>query len=187
MWQPWKPHGDEEAGLKLGRLRPGQGRTPRRLVPWWVRAMRRVKAAGVARRQPKTSRGGGGLRRRAAPSRMYGRRSVVKVSFRRNRGQRRLGKARALSGARASAARARPRSRLRCRARKPRYHGYRAGVGARRPIDVVIHCLAGGRGPDRSAVSMYASWWPGWSATLVRGLSGSRSIITTLMTSTSIC
>jgi type IV secretory pathway VirD2 relaxase len=85
VWLPWKTGGDEEAGLKLGRLQPGQGRGPRRLVPWWVGAMRRAKAASVARRQPKTSAGGGGLRRRAA--RLYGRRSVVKASFRRNRGK----------------------------------------------------------------------------------------------------
>src|SRR5271170_7277815 len=87
MWLPWKRSGDEEAGLKLGLLKPGQGRGPRRLVPWWVGALRRAKAASVMRRQPKTSAGGGGLRRRVAPSRMYGRRSVVKASFRRNRGK----------------------------------------------------------------------------------------------------
>jgi type IV secretory pathway VirD2 relaxase len=87
VWLPWKPGGDEEAGLRLGRLRLGRARGPRRLVPWWVGAMRRAKAASVARRQPKTSAGGGGLRRRVAPSRMYGRRSVVKASFRRNRGK----------------------------------------------------------------------------------------------------
>ena len=50
------PNGDEEAGLRLRPLKPGQGRGPRRLVPWWVRAMRRVKASGCARRQSKTSR-----------------------------------------------------------------------------------------------------------------------------------
>jgi len=87
MWLPWKPGGDEEAGLKLGRLKPGQGHGPRRLVPWWVGALRRAKAASVMRRQPKTSAGGGGLRRRVAPARLYGRRSVVKASFRRNRGK----------------------------------------------------------------------------------------------------
>jgi type IV secretory pathway VirD2 relaxase len=87
MWLPWKRGGDEEAGLKLGRLKPGQGRGPRRLVPWWVGALRRAKAASVMHRQPKTSAGGGGLRRRVAPARMYGRRSVVKASFRRNRGK----------------------------------------------------------------------------------------------------
>jgi type IV secretory pathway VirD2 relaxase len=85
LWLPWKPHGDDDAGLKLGRLNPGQGRKQQRLVPWWVGAMRRAKAARVMRRQPKTSAGGGGLRRRVAPPRMYGRRSVVKASFRRNR------------------------------------------------------------------------------------------------------
>jgi type IV secretory pathway VirD2 relaxase len=86
MWLPWKPGVDEEAGLKLGWLKPGQGRGSRRLVPWWVGALRRAKAASVMRRQPKTSAGGGGLRRRVAPAGLYGRRSVVKASFRRNRG-----------------------------------------------------------------------------------------------------
>ena len=84
-WLPWKPHGDEEAGLKLARLKPGQGRGPRRLVPWWVGAMRRAKAASVMRRQPKTSAGGGGLRSKRILVKTYGRRSVVKASFRRNR------------------------------------------------------------------------------------------------------
>ena len=87
VWLPWKPHEDDEAGLKLGRLKPGQGREPRRLVPWWEVALRRAKAVNVMRRQPKTSAGGGGLRRRVAPARLYGRRSVVKASFRRNRGK----------------------------------------------------------------------------------------------------
>ena len=85
LWLPWKPHEDEETGLKLGRLKPGQGRKERRLTPWWVGAMRRARASGVMRRQPKTSAGGGGLRRRPVLARTYGRRSVVKASFRRNR------------------------------------------------------------------------------------------------------
>jgi type IV secretory pathway VirD2 relaxase len=84
-WLPWKPHGDDDAGLKLGRLNPGQRGQQRRLVPWWVRAMRRAKAAGVMRRQSKTSREGGGLRRKPILTKAYGRRSVVKTSFRRNR------------------------------------------------------------------------------------------------------
>jgi hypothetical protein len=29
LWLPWKPHGDDEAGLKLARLKPGQARGPR--------------------------------------------------------------------------------------------------------------------------------------------------------------
>ena len=63
VWLPWKPHGDEEAGLKLGHLNPGQGRKQRRLTPWWVGAMRRAKAARVMRRQPEDQRG----RRRPPP------------------------------------------------------------------------------------------------------------------------
>ena len=84
-WLPWQPHEDEEAGLKLGRLKPGQARGPRRLVPWWERALRRAKAASVMRRQPRTSAGGGGRRRKPILAKAYGRRSVVKASFRRNR------------------------------------------------------------------------------------------------------
>jgi type IV secretory pathway VirD2 relaxase len=84
-WLPWKPHEDDDAGLKLGRLNPGQRGKQRRLVPWWVRAMRRAKAAGIMRRQSKTSREGGGLQRKRVLAKAYGRRSVVKPSFRRNR------------------------------------------------------------------------------------------------------
>jgi type IV secretory pathway VirD2 relaxase len=86
MWLPWSPSRDEEAGLRLGRLKPGETRRPRRVRLWLVGAMRRAKAAGAPRRQPKTSAGGGG-RRRVAAARVYGRRSVVKASFRRNRGK----------------------------------------------------------------------------------------------------
>ena len=82
-------NGNEEAGLRLRPLKPGQARGPRRLVPWWVRAMRRARAAQAIRRQPKTSLNGGGTagRRPRAGVRLYGRRSVVKASFRRNRGK----------------------------------------------------------------------------------------------------
>jgi type IV secretory pathway VirD2 relaxase len=85
VWLPWKPHGDEDTGLQLGHLNPGQGRKQRQLTPWWVGAMRRAKAARVMRRQPKTTAGGGGLRRKPILAKVYGRRSVVKASFRRNR------------------------------------------------------------------------------------------------------
>jgi type IV secretory pathway VirD2 relaxase len=47
--------------------------------------MRRAKTAGVMRRQSKTSREGGGLQRKRVLAKVYGRRSVVKPSFRRNR------------------------------------------------------------------------------------------------------
>ncbi len=83
MWLPWSPNRDEEGGLRLGRLKPGQGR-PRRVRLWWIGALRRARAAGAVRRQPKTSAQGGGGRRIPA-ARLYGRRSVVKASFRRNR------------------------------------------------------------------------------------------------------
>src|SRR6266849_4556583 len=86
MWLPWSPSRDEEAGLRLGLLKPGQTRRPRRVRLWWVGAMRRAKGVGAPRRQPKTSAGGGG-RRRVAAARVYGRRSVVKASFRRNPGK----------------------------------------------------------------------------------------------------
>jgi type IV secretory pathway VirD2 relaxase len=85
MWLPWAPAKDEEAGLRLGRLKPGQGRRQPRVKLWWVGAMRRAKAATVMRRQPRTTAKGGGAVRRASGARLYGRRSVVKASFRRNR------------------------------------------------------------------------------------------------------
>jgi hypothetical protein len=78
--------GDEEAGLWLRPLKPGAARGLKRLVPWWVRAERRVAASHITRRQPKTSREGGGRRKLGrSATRFYGRRSVVKASFRRNR------------------------------------------------------------------------------------------------------
>ena len=86
MWLPWQAQAEDETGLKLGRLKPGLGRRQRRLAPWWVGAMRRVKAATGVRRQARSTAGGGGRRRIVAPVRAYARRSVVKASFRRNRG-----------------------------------------------------------------------------------------------------
>ena len=79
--------GDDEPGLRLRPLKPGQARGPKRLVPWWVRVERRVSAARAMRRLPKTSRNGGGRRKLRAAPRPYGRRSVVKASFRRNGGK----------------------------------------------------------------------------------------------------
>ena len=76
--------GDDEPGLRLRPLKPGQARGPKRLVPWWVRAERRVKAASVIRRLSKISRNGGGRRKLRAAPRPFGRRSVIKTSFRRN-------------------------------------------------------------------------------------------------------
>lgn len=69
------------------RLRPEPASRPRRLVPWWARALRRVRVAGTLRRQARGSLGraqvwrddGGG------ELRAYARRSVVKASFSRNR------------------------------------------------------------------------------------------------------
>ena len=85
MWLPWSIAKDEEAGLRLGRLKPGQGRRQPRVRLWWVGAMRRAKAASVMRRQPRITAKGGGAVRRASGMRAYARRSVVKASFRRNR------------------------------------------------------------------------------------------------------
>jgi type IV secretory pathway VirD2 relaxase len=77
---------DRQAGLGLGKLKPGRRRGPKRLVPWWARMLRRVRAAGTVRRQPKIAAGSHAVGRRSPnPSRLYRRRSVVKASFRRNR------------------------------------------------------------------------------------------------------
>jgi hypothetical protein len=80
--------GSDEARLRLRPLKPGRARGPRPPLPWWVRAMWRARAAQAIRRQPKTSLKGGGSagRRMRSGVRLYGRRSVVKASFRRNRG-----------------------------------------------------------------------------------------------------
>jgi type IV secretory pathway VirD2 relaxase len=87
VWLPWKTPADDEAGLKLGPLKAGRGRRARRLVPWWERALRRGKAATVMRRQSRLTAGGGGAVRRVSAAGVYGRRSVVKVSYQRNRGK----------------------------------------------------------------------------------------------------
>src|SRR5580658_7592396 len=79
--------GDDEPGLRLRPLKPGQARGPKRLVPWWVRVERRVHAARAMRRLPKSSRDGGGRRKLRSAASPYGRRSVVKASFRRNGGK----------------------------------------------------------------------------------------------------
>jgi len=75
---------DAAAGLKLPRLKPGQARGPRRLVPWWARMLRRVEASRHVRHQSKRGAGGAARPLDRVP-RLYGRRSVVKASFRRNR------------------------------------------------------------------------------------------------------
>ena len=129
LWLPWKPGGDDEAGLKLARLQPGRARGPRRLVPWWVRAMRRAKAAGVTpttedqcgRWRPAAARGA--IAHVWAAQRGQG---ILPAQS----GQRRLGQARALSGARACPARD-ERGRGFDAARESRYGGDRARVGAR--------------------------------------------------------
>lgn len=88
MWLPWQTDKAEEPGLRLGRLKPGQARGPKRLVPWWVGAMRRATAASVTRRQsPITAEGGGRRRLGRSATHVYGRRSIIKASFRRNRGK----------------------------------------------------------------------------------------------------
>ena len=69
------------------RLRTELTGQPRKLVPWWVRALKQVRIAGSMRRQARGSLGraqvwrddGGG------ELRAYARRSVVKASYSRNR------------------------------------------------------------------------------------------------------
>lgn len=84
MRRPKLLNADAEAGLKLPRLKPGQARGPRRLVPWWARLLRRVEASRRVRHQNKRGAGGAARPLKRAP-RLYGRRSVIKASFRRNR------------------------------------------------------------------------------------------------------
>jgi type IV secretory pathway VirD2 relaxase len=68
------------------RLRPEPAGRPRRLVPWWARALRRLRIGRSLRRQSRGSLGRAQLWRDAgAELRAYARRSVVKASFSRNR------------------------------------------------------------------------------------------------------
>jgi hypothetical protein len=68
------------------RLRPEPEGRPRRLVPWWARALRRVWISRSLRRQGRGSLGRAHPWRDAgAELRAYARRSVVKASFSRNR------------------------------------------------------------------------------------------------------
>lgn len=86
MRRPKYLDADRQAGLRLGKLKPGRPRRSKRLVPWWARMLRRVRAAGTVRRQPKIAAGSRATRRPSqGAARLYGRRSVVKASFRRNR------------------------------------------------------------------------------------------------------
>lgn len=84
MRRPKRLSANGEAGLRLPRLKPGEARGPRRLKPWWARMLRRVEASRRVRHQGK--RGAGSAARSVSQAqRFYGRRSVVKASFRRNR------------------------------------------------------------------------------------------------------
>ena len=83
MRRPKLLRADQEAGVRLPRLKPGQARGPRRPVPWWARMLKRVEASRRVRHQSK--RGAGASARSVCQARrLYGRRSVVKASFRRN-------------------------------------------------------------------------------------------------------
>src|SRR5216684_1982323 len=83
MRRPKLLRADQEAGLRLPRLKPGQARGSWRLVPWWARMLKRVEASRRVRHQSK--RGAGASARSVSQARrLYGRRSVVKASFRRN-------------------------------------------------------------------------------------------------------
>jgi len=75
--------GQEEVDIKL---RPQRAGSPRRLVPWWARALRRFRASGWLRRQEHGSLGRSqAWRNSGGELRAYARRSVVKASFTRNR------------------------------------------------------------------------------------------------------
>ena len=68
------------------RVRSEPAGRPHRLVPWWARALRRLRISRSLRRQPRGSLGRAQLWRDAgAELRAYARRSVVKASFSRNR------------------------------------------------------------------------------------------------------
>jgi type IV secretory pathway VirD2 relaxase len=88
-WLPWRQTAEPEAGLGVGNLDNGR-RKPRQ---WWVGAQRRALAAGKIHQQTKKTAHGGGQRKGGNFTRAYGRRSVVKVSYRRASSTSRKGKA----------------------------------------------------------------------------------------------
>ena len=61
------------------RLRPEPADRPRRLVPWWARALRRVRISRSLRRQARGSLGRAVWRDASVELRAYARRSVVKA------------------------------------------------------------------------------------------------------------
>jgi type IV secretory pathway VirD2 relaxase len=69
------------------KLRHEHAERPRKLVPWWARALRRIgMRQGLRRQQPSGSLSGARAARvRIAEPPAYARRSVVKASFSRNR------------------------------------------------------------------------------------------------------
>jgi len=69
------------------KLRHEHAERPRKLVPWWARALRRIgMRQGLRRQQPSGSLSGARAARvRVAEPPAYARRSVVKASFSRNR------------------------------------------------------------------------------------------------------
>jgi type IV secretory pathway VirD2 relaxase len=69
------------------KLRHEHAERPRKLVPWWARALRRISAGqGLRHQQPSGSLSGTRAARvRVADPPAYARRSVVKASFSRNR------------------------------------------------------------------------------------------------------
>ena len=87
-WLPWRQSHEPEAGLGVGNLDNGR-RKPRQ---WWVGAQRRALAEGKLQRQSRKTAGGGGQRKGGNFTRTYGRRSVVKVSYRRAGSTSRKGK-----------------------------------------------------------------------------------------------
>src|SRR5216683_2854 len=57
MRRPKLLSANQEAGLRLPRLKPGPARGPRRLVPWWARMLKRVEASRRVRHQSKRGAG----------------------------------------------------------------------------------------------------------------------------------
>ena len=169
------------------KLRPARAERERPLIPWWARALRRVRVTWAVRRQAWGSLGSG-QRWRSVPvgEHTYTRRSVVKASFNRNdhpadgRRTPAISPARERSGSKARDSALTPDARVSTSRRSfaigKRTTSY-CGVSSSRPRTP----------PESISRSTRGAWSGRWSATSAPNSNGSQSTITTPTTRISTC